>query len=191
MNVLLPIFLPLLGYLSGSLPFAVWVARYAKNIDIRDAGSGHAGTTNTARQVGFGWGALVLLLDIVKGFIPVFLAIQYSNQTWVVVITTVFSVVGHCWPLFAQFRGGMGLATFGGALLAANRVAFLVGLCLLILILLFLRHRARASVFTGFLIAPILWVFNLRGFELWIALAGGVVIAYRFFSDWNRQYQGL
>ena len=70
---------PLLGYLSGSLPFAIWITRLAKNVDVRDAGSGHATTTNTIRQAGFGWGALVLILDITKGFLPTYLALQSTQ----------------------------------------------------------------------------------------------------------------
>jgi glycerol-3-phosphate acyltransferase PlsY len=108
---------PLLGYLSGSLPFAIWITRLARNVDVRDAGSGHATTTNTIRQAGFGWGALVLILDIAKGFLPTYLAIHYTHNNWIVALTAALAVAGHCWPLFAQFRGGMGLATFGGALL--------------------------------------------------------------------------
>ncbi len=194
MTVLSSFIFPLIGYLFGSLPFAIWITRYVKNMDIRDAGSGHAGTTNAARQIGFGWGALVLVLDIAKGFTPTYLALRAGQDAilpYIVPLTAALAVVGHCWPVFAQFRGGMGLATFGGALLAADWIAFLVGLGLLILILVFLRHRARASIFTGFLIAPIFWIFNLRGVEFWIALACGIVIGYRFISDWNRKYKGL
>lgn len=188
---MLEILIPILGYLSGSLPFSVWVTRYARNVDVRDAGSGHATTTNTIRQAGFGWGALVLLLDLAKGFLPTFLALQYTTSGWVVVIIAALAVVGHCWPLFAQFRGGMGLATFGGALLAVNWMAFPAGLVLLIASLLILRHGARASVLTGILIAPLFWILNLRGLEFWIAIAGGVIIALRFTIDWNRKYREL
>jgi acyl phosphate:glycerol-3-phosphate acyltransferase len=183
--------LPLLGYLSGSLPFSIWVTRFVKNVDVRDAGSGHATTTNTIRQAGFGWGALVLILDIAKGFIPTLLALAYTDDTWVVTLTAAFAVAGHCWPLFAQFRGGMGLATFGGALLAVNRFSFIIGLGLLLALTLIVRHSARASVFTGLLMAPLFWFLNLRGIELWIALAAGLVIAYRFLIDWNRKYREL
>lgn len=56
MNILLSVFFPALAYLSGSLPFSIWVTRYVKGVDVRDAGSGHATTTNTIRQAGFGWG---------------------------------------------------------------------------------------------------------------------------------------
>jgi len=187
----LSLLLPIIGYLSGSLPFSIWVTRYVKNVDVRDAGSGHATTTNTVRQAGFGWGALVLILDIVKGFIPTFLAFKFTGSPWVVAITAACAVIGHCWTIFAQFRGGMGLATFGGALLAANWFAFVIGLGLLLLLTITIHHSARASVFTGILIAPVFWLFNLRGLELWIALAGGIVIAVRFLIDWNRQYREL
>jgi len=182
---------PILGYLSGSLPFSIWVTRYVKNVDVRDAGSGHATTTNTVRQAGFVWGALVLILDITKGFIPTYFALKFTNETWVVAITAACAVIGHCWPVFAQFRGGMGLATFGGALLAVYWFSFVIGLGLLLLLTITIHHSARAAVFTGILIAPTFWLFNLRGSELWVAFACGIVIAIRFLIDWNRQYREL
>jgi glycerol-3-phosphate acyltransferase PlsY len=182
---------PILAYLSGSLTFSIWVTRYVKNVDVRDAGSGHATTTNTLRQAGFGWGALVLILDISKGLIPTYLAIKFTNETWLIAVTAACAVIGHCWPLFAQFRGGMGLATFGGALLAVSLFAFVIGLGLLLFLTITIRHSARASVFTGILMAPAFYLFNLRGIEIWIALAGGIVIAYRFLIDWNRKYREL
>ena len=190
MSVLTLLF-PVIGYLLGSLPFSIWVTRYVKDVDVRDAGSGHATTTNTIRQAGFGWGALVLILDIAKGFIPTYLALQFTDSPWVIAITAASAVIGHCWPLFAQFRGGMGLATFGGALLAVYWFAFVIGLGLLLLLTITIHHSARASVATGLLIAPVFWLFNLRGLELWIALAGGLVIAFRFLIDWNRKYREL
>ena len=184
--------LPILGYLFGSLPFSIWVTRYVKHVDLRDTGSGHATTTNTIRQAGFGWGALVLVLDIAKGFIPTYLAVSRNDiPTYLIALTATFAVIGHCWPLFAQFRGGMGLATTGGAFLATNPLAFLVSLGLLILLVLVIRHSARASVFTGILIAPVMWLFNIRDVSFWAALGAGLVIAVRFLIDWNRKYREL
>jgi acyl phosphate:glycerol-3-phosphate acyltransferase len=191
MESLSSLVLPLIGYLSGSLPFSVWVTRLAKGVDVRNAGSGHATTTNTIRQAGFGWGALVAVLDLAKGFFPTLLAVNYSNETWVIVLTAALAVVGHCWPVFAQFRGGMGLAPFAGALFAVNWFSVVIGLGLLLTLLFTLRHGARASVLTGVLIAPLFWLFNLRGLEFWIALACGLVIAFRFLIDWNRKYREL
>ena len=183
--------LPLLGYLSGSLPFSIWITRFVKNVDVRDSGSGHATTTNTIRQAGFGWGALVLILDIAKGFLPTFLAAKYSGEVWVIAITATAAVIGHCWPLFAQFRGGMGLATAGGGILALNPLGFLICLGLLIFLVLVVRHSARASVFAGILMAPLLWLLNIRDVTFWASVGVGAVIALRFLIDWNRKYREL
>ena len=181
----------LLGYLSGSLTPSIWITRLVKGVDVRNAGSGHATTTNTIRQAGFGWGALVLVIDIAKGFLPTWLALTYAPAVWIVPLTAGAAVIGHCWPLFAQFRGGMGLACAGGSLLAAEPLAMLIGLAILIVLTLAIRHSARASVFTGILMAPAFWLLGLRGIEFWIAIAVGIVIAMRFLIDWNRQYREL
>lgn len=191
MQTFLPFLFPILGYLLGSLPFSIWVTRLVKNVDVRDAGSGHATTTNTIRQAGFGWGALVAVLDVAKGFLPTYLAHRYTDNPMVVALTAALAVAGHCWPIFARFRGGMGLATFGGSLLAVNWFAMLIGLGLLLALTLITRHSARASVFSGVLISPLFWLLDLRGLEFWIALACGMVIAYRFLIDWNRKYREL
>ena len=194
MQTLLSLLFPIIGYLFGSLTFAIWVTRFVKGVDVRDAGSGHATTTNTIRQAGFGWGALVLLLDIAKGFIPIWLAVKVGLDAvlpYIIPLTAATVVVGHCWPVFAQFRGGMGLASAGGALLAVNPLAFLICLGILILSVLIVRHSARASVLAGLMIAPLLWWFGIRDVSFWIALAVGIVIALRFLIDWNRQYREL
>jgi len=181
----------LLGYLSGSLPFSVWITRFIKGVDVRDSGSGHATTTNTIRQAGFGPGAAVLILDLAKGFIPTWLALKYAPTMWVVPLTAAFVVVGHCWPVFAQFRGGMGLASAGGCVLAVSLLAFLISVAILIILTLIVHHSARASVFAGVAVAPVLWLIGQRGIEFWVAVAVGLVIAYRFLIDWNRQYREL
>jgi glycerol-3-phosphate acyltransferase PlsY len=184
--------LPILGYLCGSLPFSIWITCFVKGVDVRDSGSGHATTTNTIRQAGFGWGALVLILDIAKGFIPTYLAASWNDlPVYIVVLTAAFAVVGHCWPVFAQFRGGMGLATAGGTFLAVSPLVFLISLGVLVFLVLVVRHSARASVFTGILIAPVLWLFNIRDISFWVTLGAGIVIAVRFLIDWNRKYREL
>ena len=181
----------LLGYLSGSLPFSIWVTRIIKKVDVRDAGSGHATTTNTLRQAGFLPGLLVFVLDISKGFLPTWLAMNYAPFEWIAPIAASLAVAGHCWPIFAQFRGGMGLATLGGSLLAVEPITFIISLGILISLTLGLKHSARAALITGMLIAPILWIVGLRGQIVWVALASGLVVAYRFLIDWNREYREL
>ena len=180
-----------MGYLFGSLPFAIWITRLVKGRDVREAGSGHATTTNTIRQAGWIAGVVVLVFDIAKGFIPTYLAMHYGNSAWTVPVAAAMVVVGHCWPVFAGFRGGMGLASSGGAILAAYPLAFPVGLSVLIFLVLVIRHAARASALTGFLLAPIYWMLGFSEAVIWVAAALGIVLAVRFLSDWNRQYREL
>ena len=184
-----------LGYLSGSLPFSIWITRYVKGVDVRDAGSHHATTTNTIRQAGFGWGALVLLLDLAKGFIPIWLAMYYVGRDfiplYIIPLTAACAVIGHCWPLFAQFRGGMGLACAGGCIFALDPLAGLIGIAILIALVLIIHHGARASVATGLLLAPAFYFFGRAELVIWVAVGVGLVIAFRFLMDWNRQYREL
>ena len=190
-NIFFALGFGLLGYLCGSLPFAVWITRLGKGVDVRAAGSGQATATNTIRQAGFLPGALVFILDVAKGFIPTWLALHYAPAAWIAALTAALAVVGHCWPLFAGFRGGMGLAPANGGMMAAFPFAILITYAMLGLLTLILRHSARASVISGILIAPLLWLVGLRGPLLWIAAAVGLVVAVRFLIDWNRQYREL
>ena len=181
----------LIGYLSGSLPFAIWITRLVKGVDVRDAGSGHATTTNTIRQAGFLPGALVFVLDVAKGFGPTWLALKAAPVVWIVPLTAAMAVIGHCWPVFAGFRGGMGLAPANGGMMAVAPLAILIVYATLALLTLILRHSARASVVTGILFTPLLWAAGVRGPLLWIGAAVGVVVAFRFMIDWNRRYREL
>jgi glycerol-3-phosphate acyltransferase PlsY len=181
----------LLAYLSGSLPFSLWVTRFATGKDVRAAGSGHATTTNTIRQAGFAAGSLVLVLDIGKGFLPVFAAQRLGAPGWAVGLAAAAAVAGHCWPVFGGFRGGMGLATTGGCYLASAPLAFAVLLALLIFLTLVLKHGARASVLIGLLSAPVLYLFQMPPEVIWIGVGTGIVIAGRFMMDWRREYREL
>lgn len=182
-----------LGYLSGSLTPSIWITRLLKGVDVRDSGSGHATTTNTIRQAGFGPGAVVFLIDVAKGFLPTWLAFHFAppGAAWVVPLVASLAVVGHCWPIFAGFRGGMGLAPAFGGLLAIQSFAALIALGLLVTLLLVIRHGARATVATGIILAPALWLAGMRGLVFWVSLCDGAIISLRFLIDWNRKYREL
>jgi glycerol-3-phosphate acyltransferase PlsY len=181
----------LLGYLCGSLTPSIWITRRLKGVDVRDSGSGHATTTNTIRQAGFAAGALVFIIDVAKGFLPVWLALRFAPAPWIIPLTAALAVAGHCWPLFAGFRGGMGLATAGGGMLAVEPLAFLIAIALLVTLVLLIRHSARASVIGGLVLAPLLWMMGFRGTAFWVGIGDGLVIAFRFLIDWNRHYREL
>ncbi len=181
----------LLAYLSGSLPFGLWITRLIKRVDIRDGGSGHITTTNTIRQAGWLPGALVLVLDVAKGFLPVYLALRFEQPAWAVAIAAALVVAGHCWPVFAQFRGGMGLAGTGGIFLAISWQGFLVGFGILIFFVLVIRHAARGTFVASLVIPPVIWLLFSTTTILWVAIATSTVVAIRFTIDWNRKYREL
>jgi glycerol-3-phosphate acyltransferase PlsY len=192
MNDALSIFgLCIFAYLFGSLPFALWVTKWLKGVDVRDAGSGHISTTNTIRQVGWFPGIIVLILDMGKGFLPTIIAYEFCPFDWLVPIIAALTVVGHCWPVFAQFKGGMGLATAGGCALAVFPFGIILGLVILIPLMLLIKHAARASLITSLLLAPEFYLFGERGITIGLAACVGVVLAVRFISDWNREYKEL
>lgn len=191
LDILISIGLIFIGYFSGSLSFALWVTRITKGFDLRSSGSQHATTTNTIRQAGWGLGLVVFILDVGKGFVPTFLAVNYGPLPWAVPLTAAMTVVGHCWPIFAGFRGGMGLAAAGGSILVVYPWGLLIGLGIVILLALTLKHAARAGLFTGLLLAPVFWLFGRGGEVIWLATLVGMVLAVRFYSDWNREYNEL
>lgn len=181
----------LLGYLAGSIPFSIIMTRMVKNVDVRDSGSRHATTTNTIRQAGWAAGILVLILDMAKGYLPTLLALRVAPFEWVAPVVAGLAVVGHCWPVFAQFRGGMGLATAGASVLAVDPIYGLMGLGLLIFLTLVIKHSARAAFLVGIVLAPMYYLLGQRGYLISVSAAIGLVIAIRFTSDWNRQYREL
>ncbi len=181
----------LFGYLAGSLPFALWITRFIKGVDVREAGSGHATATNTVRQAGLIPSILVLILDVAKGFIPTYLALHFGDRIWIAPLTAALAVAGHCWPVFAGFRGGMGLATAGGSILATSGLGFTICLGVVVALTLILHHSARASVIAGLICPAVLWLFRMEIQPIAVSGAVGLVIAFRFFKDWNREYNEL
>lgn len=124
------------GYLLGSVSFALLLAR-ARGIDLRGVGSGNLGATNTSRALGARAGILVFLLDAAKGAVPVLLWRAVEAEELAVVLAGAGAYLGHIWPLYFRFRGGKGVATLIGALLALapwtllSVVPFALGLVLI------------------------------------------------------------
>lgn len=121
------IFIPvcLLAYALGSVATAVWAGKIFHGIDVREHGSGNAGATNTIRVLGWATGIPVLVLDIFKGWLaaslPVILKLAASGSSELMnmqIITGMIAIIGHVFPVFAGFRGGKGVASTFGVLLA-------------------------------------------------------------------------
>jgi glycerol-3-phosphate acyltransferase PlsY len=135
---------------------------------------------------------IVFLLDLSKGFLPTYFAMIQGYTPPVIILTVALIVVGHCWPIFAQFRGGMGLAAAGGAFLAINLIGGLITLAVLILFVLLYGHAARGSAAAAITLAPVLWLAGYRDTLFWTTLVVGWILAARFYhQDWNREYRQL
>jgi glycerol-3-phosphate acyltransferase PlsY len=117
MPYVIALFMVILGYLSGSANYAIVVTWLVARTDIRDLGNRNAGTANVARNVGVGWAALVFFLDIFKGLGPMLLAsylLAPAGVGWLraaVAAVGMAAILGHCKPVFFQFKGGGGIAT--------------------------------------------------------------------------------
>lgn len=187
-NWLNTLLLALTGYVLGSLPFALIVSRWAGGVDVREVGSGHAGVTNVIRAAGWLPGMAVAALDLGKGYLAVWLAGRFGASEWTQAAAAALVVAGHCWPLFARFRGGMGMAPGCGAIAAAWPMGFFIALGLALVVHLAARHTARGNLFTGLLLGP---VWFAVGAELSLSALGaavGLVVAFRALSDWSRLY---
>jgi glycerol-3-phosphate acyltransferase PlsY len=108
----------IITYLLGSIPFGLIISKLFGK-DIRKEGSGNIGATNVTRVLGKKAGLLVLILDMLKGFLPIYIA-KYIFDTKLVSLLAIASVVGHCFSIFLKFKGGKGVATAIGVLLALS-----------------------------------------------------------------------
>lgn len=129
------------AYLIGAIPTGFLIARFAKSIDIRKHGSGNVGATNVLRSVGKSAALTTLILDILKGVIAVtlFANIAYDlriplGYDMYLAVLGICAVAGHNWPIFLNFKGGKGVATSSGVLLALCPKLLLGGLCVWVLI---------------------------------------------------------
>ncbi|TSD67533.1 glycerol-3-phosphate 1-O-acyltransferase PlsY [Inquilinus sp. KBS0705] len=150
----------ILAYLFGSIPTAVWIGQAFYNIDVREYGSGNAGATNTFRVLGKKAGIPVMLLDILKGWTATNLAYVIGVSTTGAYHSVAFTnyelalgiaaVMGHLFPVFAGFRGGKGIATLFGMILAINLPAALLCVLVFIVTLLITRYVSLSSILAGF-----------------------------------------
>lgn len=115
------------AFLSGSIPWGYLIGR-AKGVDLTKVGSGNIGTTNVMRVIGKKEALLTLVLDILKGFVPVFILrlTPYGENLILLAVAGILAIIGHCFTPFLRFRGGKGVATSVGVLLAIMPLAGLI-----------------------------------------------------------------
>jgi acyl phosphate:glycerol-3-phosphate acyltransferase len=135
------------AYLLGSIPWGLLITRIFGREDIRKAGSGNIGATNVARVAGPAAGILTLVLDTAKGFAAVWLAGRYSNDSASWMMTAGLAVlIGHCFPIWLNFKGGKGVATALGVFLALCVPAALTALAVFGLVAAYWKYVSLGSV---------------------------------------------
>ena len=178
-----------MAYLLGSIPSGLWIGRKFFQIDIRQHGSGNLGATNSFRILGKKAGMIVLLMDLLKGSISVLLLKQMDLHGISPLIIALFAVIGHTYPLFANFKGGKAVATFAGVILAYQPVLFLIGLGIFILTLAISKMVSFTSMLT-ISIGVLLSLYFQDIVLTIIALLADIFIIYRHRTNIQRILNG-
>ena len=185
-----------IAYLLGSIPSAVWIGKSWYGIDVREFGSKNAGATNTFRILGKRAGIIVLLIDIIKGFLAVLLpsiilnlellgnnSVSYDTLILIQIEVAILAVIGHVFPVFASFKGGKGVATSLGVIIGIHPPA--AATCVLIFLIVFIIFN---FVSLGAIIAsisfPLVLIFSFNVTNSWlilfsIILSSAVIIAHK------------
>lgn len=160
--------LVILAYLIGSIPTALIISKKYFGIDIREYGSGNMGATNTFRVLGSRYGSLVMLVDILKGMLAagLFNLIPYYHtdelaRTNFMIGLGMAAVVGHIFPVFANFKGGKGVATLFGMVLALQPVVAVSCMGVFLLVLFLTRYVSLSSILGAVMLpVSVLWIWN-------------------------------
>ncbi len=171
------------AYLLGSIPTSVIVGKLFYNLDIRTVGSGNAGATNTIRILGLKAGIPVLLFDVFKSYLAVKLSLFLSNPAFTANQEVIYqillgsvAVVGHVFPVFASFRGGKGVASLVGVIIALYPASFLVILVCFSLLMVFTRIVSVSSIVCSILFPIVeILIFKETNIPL-IVLALGIAV---------------
>jgi len=165
MSLIFKVLLLIVAYLIGSVPSAVWIGRRFYGIDVREHGSGNAGFTNTVRVIGWRAGLPVFLMDVLKGYIAVSLVrltqlyipgtADFVNYQLMLGAAT---VLGHIFPIYVGFKGGKGVATLLGLLLAIQPAPTLICIGIFGVVFLMTRYVSLSSMIAG-ISFPILIIF--------------------------------
>jgi glycerol-3-phosphate acyltransferase PlsY len=164
----------ILAYLLGSLPFALWIGKWVRGVDIREVGSKNMGATNVFREIGQMYGVIVLLLDMLKAIAAVQLANIIPSNTWMGNEITFWkfmlggmAVFGHLFPVFAGFRGGKGVASLFGVVLAIQPVIALICVGVFLIVVWLTRYVSLASIAGVGVFAACVW-FAIKEADIYI-----------------------
>ena len=175
-----------ISYLLGAMPFGLLISRTCCGIDPRDEGSGNIGATNVGRLCGTKYGAMTLVLDVLKGFIPVLLATSFSDSYFFLTLVATAAVCGHMFSVFLHGKGGKGVATWVGALLAISPWAVIIcGLAFLAALYFYNFVSLASLVMVAFM--PVILLFQ----GMWGAIPMALVLMALIFWKHSENIQRL
>lgn len=167
------------GYLLGSIPSAVWIGKRFYHTDVREHGSHNAGATNTLRVLGRRAALPVFIIDAAKGYGAVMLAhftdLEGDPLFFLKIGLTAAAILGHIFPIFAGFKGGKGVATMAGCMLAIAPIPMLMGLATFIIVLAASHYVSLGSI-TGGMLFPV-YIIIVDGFHSPYKIVFGVLVA--------------
>ncbi len=188
-----------IAYLLGSIPTAVWISRLFFGIDIREHGSKNMGASNTFRVLGSFWGVVVLLIDMGKGIAAVQLYRWLQSSTWMSqeihfwqLVLGLTAVLGHILPVFAGFKGGKGVATLFGVVIAIQPWIALISVLSFLLVVTLTRYISLGSI-AGVLVflGCVLFVFKEENiFIRWFSGISALVVVFMHRSNLARLVKG-
>ncbi|KAA3440767.1 glycerol-3-phosphate 1-O-acyltransferase PlsY [Rufibacter hautae] len=192
----------LLAYLIGSIPTAVWVGKKFYGIDVRQHGSGNAGATNTFRVLGKKPGSIVMAVDILKGWAATSLAnllvnweaIEPQQLIMFKLILGVVAVIGHIFPIYVGFKGGKGVATVMGMVLAVHLPVALICLGIFVVVLLLTKYVSLSSMLAAISFPLLLMLPMFRPDNLLLPIFGifiAVMVVLTHKKNINRLLQGV
>jgi glycerol-3-phosphate acyltransferase PlsY len=182
----------LLAYLLGSLPAGYLLVRVSRGADVRAAGSGNIGATNVARVAGWRLGVLALLLDAGKAYLAVWLAglISGGSAAWTSLAAPA-AVAGNAWPVFLRFRGGKGMATLAGSILALAPVTAAAVIAVFAAVAVRTRYVSAGSVVAAASLPLGVWLIeHPSAIELGAAGAAAAIVLWRHRDNLRRLRTG-
>ena len=199
MNISAYICIGIIAYFLGSIPFGLILVRMLRGEDVRLSGSGNIGATNVARSGGAKLGVATLLLDALKGYLAVEIAIMASRRipnvdlALAASLAALCAILGHVFPVWLRFRGGKGVATAVGAFVALAPQAILVVLAIFLIIVAVFRYVSLGSIIAS-AIFPVLAFFLYRGKSspagLAVMLGASLLIIFKHRANIRRLLNG-
>jgi len=196
MNIFLLI---IAAYLIGSIPTAFWIGKAFFNIDIREHGSKNMGASNTFRVLGPVWGIIVLIIDLGKGMAAVQLALLVHSTDWLgteksfwQLLFGLVAVAGHVFPVFAGFRGGKGVATLFGLVLAIQPWIALISIGAFIIVVFLTRYISVGSIIAAVVFMACVWFAYKESnvYMRWFSIMAAALVIFMHRSNILRLLKG-